>query len=133
MLRKTVDRVSPLTGSRSQVFVDTSTGKRKIVNSVNIKEQLRFLKEKRANIGDKRTKFYDSKLKKGHRFAAAIDPLIWVNHPEIWEDDQEMKKFLDKHEELKYMNVGYTYVKNKRAGIYSASVGERIDKIFSGK
>jgi hypothetical protein len=131
MFRKIESYKSPITGTVSTVYRDHGSGKGKVVNSTNVSTALKYLKEKRSALGEKRTQFYNEKLRRGHRLAAAIDPLVWVNHPEIWSDDEELKRFLDNYGYWKQMDVGFTYVKNKRNFAFSQEARERLDKIYA--
>jgi hypothetical protein len=130
MFQKIRSYKSPLTGTVSKVYRDNDTGKGKVVNSTNVTHALKYLKEKRSALGEKRTSFYNEKLRRGHRLVAAIDPLVWVNHPEIWDDDEKLKKFMDNYDYWKQMDVGFTHVKHKRNFTFSQSARERLDKMF---
>ena len=130
MFHKLVDRVSPITGSRSKMFVDTNTGKGMIENTVNVKEAMRYLKEKRSSHGDKKTSFYNEKFNRGHRLVCGIDPLVYLNHKEIHSDDEALKKFMDRHAEWKQLDVGFTYVKHKNNMAFSPAARKRLDSIF---
>jgi len=131
MFKKVRSRVSPLTGTRTEVFRDNGTGKGKIVNKTNVGDAVRYLKEKRNATSDM-TRFYNERKNRGHRLVAMIDPLVWVNHPEIWEDDEELKKFLDNYGYWKQLDVGFTYVKHKRNFTFSNAARSRLDKVYNG-
>jgi hypothetical protein len=124
-----IDPIYSTRGSKTTIYEDWETGKRRIVTVKDLKARNDLCFAKQRIAGEKTSRFFNENERDGIRLIAKIDPLELAAHTEWVEDPKSFEKWLDEHPEAKVLPVGWTRQQQRR-GAHNQIISDNLEKIF---